>query len=60
MEKIELTPTLSQYKATAKFNRRLEVLYRECGKIADSESARKNAEILEAKIKEIENSNTDN
>jgi hypothetical protein len=48
------TPTLSQYKATAKHHRRMERVYREVGRLADAESAKKAAELLEAKIKELE------
>jgi len=48
-----MEPTLSQYKATAKFHRRVEVLYRQVGRLTDAESAKKAAEILEAKIKEL-------
>ena len=52
---MEQKPTLSQYKATAKFHRRMQELYKQVGKLEDSESARKAAEALEAEIKKIEN-----
>lgn len=55
---MEHTPTLSQYKATAKFHRRMEQIFKAQGKTADAESARKAAEALEAKAKEIENANS--
>lgn len=50
----QYTPTMSQYKATARFHRRVEAAYRSVGKIADAESARKAAELMEDKIKELE------
>jgi polyhydroxyalkanoate synthesis regulator phasin len=51
----QYTPTLSQYKATAAFHRRMEKAFKSVGKTTDAESARKAAEALEAKIREIEN-----
>lgn len=50
----EQTHTLSQYKATAKFHRRVERAYRETGQEKNAEAARKAAEALEAKVKELE------
>lgn len=55
MKKQEYTPTLSQWKATAKFHRRAEAAYRSIGNIANAEKARKCAEHMETKIKEMEN-----
>lgn len=52
---MEYQPTISQYKATAKFHRRMEELFRSSGKMEDVKSAKKAAEILETKIKEMEN-----
>lgn len=49
-----MQPTLSQYKATAKFHRRMEQIFKAQGKKADEERARKAAEDLEAKAREIE------
>jgi hypothetical protein len=45
---------LSQYKATAAFHRRMEKAFKSVGKTTDAESARKAAEMMEAKIKEME------
>jgi hypothetical protein len=50
----QYTPTLSQYKATAAFHRRMEKAFKSVGKTTDAESARKAAEMMEAKIKEME------
>lgn len=47
-------PTISQYKATARFHRRMQELYKQLGRHQDSETARKAAEALEAEIKKIE------
>jgi hypothetical protein len=49
--------TLSQYKATAKFHRRMEELYKQVGRLEDSESARKAAEALETEIKKMKSNN---
>jgi hypothetical protein len=51
---MENTPTISQYKATAKFHRRMEKAFRQVGKLTDAESAKKAAELMEAKIREME------
>jgi hypothetical protein len=53
-----MKPTLSQYKATAAFHRRMEKAFSAAGKTADAESARKAAEALEAKVKGMENDKT--
>jgi len=54
---MEQKPTLSQYKATAKFHRRMQEIYKQVGRLEDSESARKAAEGLEAEIKKLEAKN---
>lgn len=51
-------PTLSQYKATAKFHRRMEAAYRASGQTENAERARKAAEALEAKARELESNET--
>ena len=51
---MENKPTLSQYKATAKFHRRMQELYKQAGRLMDSETARKAAESMEAEIKKME------
>lgn len=49
-----MEPTLPQYKATAKFHRRMEKIFQSQGKTADAEAARKAAEELEAQADELE------